>query len=214
MPNKPGFTVATPLLPSALILVLLFIGLALWPASPELFEYRRVAIADGEWWRLFTGHFVHLNLAHAVLNSIGAVMLALFLAEEITPRQWWGLVLVAPLVISAGLWWRQPGLGAYAGFSGVLHGLLYLGVLRLLPKAPALAAIVLLLLVGRQIWEQTGAYNPDYLRSLIHGRVMPDAHLFGAFTGALLGLFSLWRERLGKAGASGYSSDTGPTPDA
>jgi len=117
-------------------------------------------------------------------------------------------------VISLGLWFKQPGLLAYVGFSGVLHGLLYFGVLRLLPSAPALAGTVLAVLIGRQIWEQTGAYDPDYLRTMIHGRVMPDAHLFGALTGLVLGAWSLWRDRLGKGRASGYSSDTGPTSDA
>lgn len=214
MPNKSAFPVRSPLLPSALILVFLFVALALWPSSLQLLEYRRAAIAGGEWWRLFTGHFVHLNLAHALLNGSGALLLAVVLADELRPREWWIAVLLAPLAISAGLWLRQPGLQGYAGFSGVLHGLLYLGVLRLLPRAPALAGTVLLLLVCRQIWEQTPAYNPDYLQGVIHGRVMPDAHLFGALTGLVLGLFFLRRTRLGKAGVSGYSSGTGPTPDA
>ena len=124
------------------------------------------------------------------------------------------VVVLAPLLISAGLWLREPGLQGYAGFSGVLHGLLYFGVLRMLPRAPALAGTVLLLLIGRQVWEQTPAYNPEYLRGLINGRVMPDAHLFGALAGLLLGAWTAWRARLGKVGASGYSSGNGPTPDA
>lgn len=203
-----------PLLPAALILVLLFIALAWWPASLGVLEYRRSAIADGAWWRVFTGHFVHLNLAHALLNSTGTLLLAVFLGHDIRRRDWWTVTLVAPFVISAGLWWRQPDLQGYAGFSGVLHALLYFGVLRLLPVTPRLAGTVLLILVSRQIWEQTGAYNPYYLQGLIHGRVMPDAHLFGALTGLLLGAYSLRRDRLGKVRTTGYSAETGPDADA
>jgi rhomboid family GlyGly-CTERM serine protease len=201
-------------------LALLFLLLALWPSSLDLFQYQRTGISQGEFWRVFTGHFVHLNFSHALLNSIGLLLLARVMGEEISRRDWWMVTLLAPFVISLGLWLKQPTLIGYAGFSGVLHGLLYFGVLRLLPKTPWLALAVLVLLAGRQVWEQTGFYDPDYLRGLIAGRVMPDAHLFGALTGTLLGLWSLWRDRLrdgtllGKPESTGYSSGTGPTPDA
>lgn len=212
MPSKPG-GLSSPL-PWAAGLVALFVVLALWPTSEAMFRYQREAIADGQFWRVFTGHFVHLNLAHALLNGTGTLMLAVFLSREISAKDWWTVTLMAPLAISLGLWFKQPSLVAYVGFSGVLHGLLYFGVIRLLPSAPVLAGTVLALLVGRQVWEQTGAYNPDYLRGLIHGRVMPDAHLFGALTGLVLGGWSLWRDRLHKQGTSGYSAGTGPTSDA
>lgn len=200
------------------MLTALFLLLALLPASGAPLEYWREAIIAGEYWRLFTGHFAHLNLAHAVMNAAGTVLVALLFVREISRWQWWGLVLAAPLTISLGLWFKQPGLQGYAGFSGVLHGLLYFGVVRMLVSAPVLAGSILLLLVGRQIWEQTAAYNPDYLHAWIEGRVMPDAHLFGGLTGLLLGGFTLWQDyhagRLGKPRSSGYSSGTGPTPDA
>ncbi|MDQ8037667.1 MAG: rhombosortase [Pedobacter sp.] len=214
MLNKPGLP-ASPV-PGAVGLVALFLILACIPAATELLRYQREAIAHGELWRLFTAHFVHLNFSHALINSIGTFMLALVLTRELPARDWWMVTLTAPFVISAGLWFKQPEMLAYVGFSGVLHGLLYCAVIRLLPQAPVLAGVVLLALVGRQVWEQTGYYDPEYLRGLIHGRVMPDAHLFGAITGALWGLWSLWRDRqnLAKAGASGYSAGTGPTPDA
>lgn len=180
--------------PAALGLVLFFAVMAAWPAATDLLRYHREAIHDGQLWRLFTGHFVHLNAAHALLNGTGTLLLAFFLARDIPARDWGVVTVLAPLVISLGLWWRQPGMMAYVGFSGVLHGLLYLGVIRLLPVMPWLAGTVLLMLVGRQVWEQTPAYDPHYLQALIHGRVMPDAHLFGALTGAAWGVWSLWRD--------------------
>lgn len=203
--------------PGAVGLVVVFLVLAYClPAATELLRYQREAIGQGEWWRVFTAHFVHLNFSHALMNSIGTLMLAFLLSRELPVRDWWAVSLIAPLVISAGLWFKQPELVGYVGFSGVLHGLLYLAVVRMLPQTPRLAVLILLVLAGRQVWEQTAFYNPEYLRGLIHGRVMPDAHLFGALTGFVWGLWSLWRDRpnLAKAEASGYSSGTGPTPDA
>lgn len=212
MPNKPSSSRS--LLPVALGLAALFLALALWPGAGEVLRYERGAIAGGEVWRAFTGHFVHLNLAHALLNSVGTVLLALVFVREISPRQWWTVVAVAPFVISLGFWLRDAPMASYAGFSGVLHGLLYFGVLRLLRVSPWLAGGVLAFLVSRQVWEQTAAYNPDYLRGLIAGRVMPDAHLFGGLAGVALGGWSLWRDRLHKPPGTGYSPETGPTPDA
>ncbi|MCD6061949.1 MAG: hypothetical protein K0S16_2260 [Moraxellaceae bacterium] len=200
--------------PWAVAFLLLFLLLALWPGAQAGLSYQRSAIASGEYWRIFTGHFVHLNLTHAVMNGVGTLMLAVFLREELPLRYWWAVTLLAPFVISLGLWLKQPGLVSYVGFSGVLHGLLYLGVLRLLPVAPLFAGTVLALLVGRQIWEQTGFYDADYLRGLIHGRVMPDAHLFGALTGLVTGSCSLWLGRLHKQKVTGYSAGTGQSPDA
>lgn len=214
MPNKPWET-GSPV-PGALLLVFLMLALAFWPGAEVLLRYQREGIADGQFWRVFSAHFVHLNLAHTLLNTAGTLMLAVFLARDISVRDWWAVTLLAPLVISLGLWFKQPELQAYVGFSGVLHGLLYFGVLRLFLSVPAWAATILLLLIGRQVWEQTGAYDPDYLRSLIHGRVMPDAHLFGALTGLVLGGWSLWRDRasLGKERVSGYSSGTSSDTDS
>lgn len=201
-------------LPTAAFLAAVFIALALWPGAADLLCYQRQAMAGGAWWRAFSGHFVHLNLNHALLNSTGALLIAVVLRDEVRAADWWRISLAAPFVISLGLWYRQPELVSYVGFSGVLHGLLYFGVLRLMPSAPGLALTVLALLAGRQVWEQTAAYNPDYLRGLIHGRVMPDAHLFGALTGSVFGLWSLWRGRLHKGGGTGYSPGNGSTPDA
>lgn len=208
MPNNS--TGSTELLPSALALAALFLALALFPVAGEALRYQREAIAGGAVWRFYSGHFVHLNLAHALLNSVGTLLMAVIFCREISRRQWWLVVLSAPLAISLGLWLRNSPMYSYAGFSGVLHALLYFGVLRMLKAAPWLAGMVLLLLAGRQIWEQTSAYDPDYLRGLIGGRVMPDAHLFGGLAGLALGACSLWRDRLHKPTATGYSRKNSP----
>ncbi|MEJ1960855.1 MAG: hypothetical protein WDO56_04630 [Gammaproteobacteria bacterium] len=55
---------------------LALIGIAVLLLLPELnadaarsaLRYERVAIGAGEWWRLITAHFVHIDLEHTLLN--------------------------------------------------------------------------------------------------------------------------------------------------
>ena len=98
--------------------------------SPEAWVFDRVAIAQGEWWRLVTGHWVHSDLTHANWDITALVLLgALFEA-----RLRWRLPMVL-LFASAGvdtwLWWGESVLRYYCGLSGILNGLLVVGLLHL-----------------------------------------------------------------------------------
>jgi rhomboid family GlyGly-CTERM serine protease len=102
-----------------------FLGLG---AAPEAWVFDRVAIADGEWWRLVTGHWVHSDGDHAAWD-ISMLLLFGFLFEA---RLRWRLPLVllaATLAVDAWLWWGVPGLRLYCGLSGILNGLLVAGLL-------------------------------------------------------------------------------------
>ena len=75
--------------PDALLLSVLFLLLALLPAATHWLDYRRELIAGGEVWRLFSGHFTHLNLAHAVMNAAGLLLVlpvAMFWSMVASPR--------------------------------------------------------------------------------------------------------------------------------
>ena len=99
-------------------------------AAPESWVFDRVAIAQGEWWRLITGHWVHSDLAHAGWDIAALLLLgALFEA-----RLQWRLplaLLVATVGIDVWLWWGDPALRYYCGLSGILNSLLVVGLLQL-----------------------------------------------------------------------------------
>src|SRR5690606_33885017 len=44
------------------------------PSSPAL-RYERADVLAGEWWRLLSGHVVHLGVSHLVLNLAGLVLI-------------------------------------------------------------------------------------------------------------------------------------------
>lgn len=98
--------------------------------SPEAWVFDRVAITQGEWWRLVTGHWVHSDQTHANWDITALVLLgALFEA-----RLRWQLPMVllfASAGVDAWLWWGEPMLRYYCGLSGILNGLLVVGLLHL-----------------------------------------------------------------------------------
>jgi len=99
-------------------------------AAPEAWVFDRVAIAQGDWWRLITGHWVHSDLTHAVWD-ITALLLFGALFEA---RLQWRLpltLLVATVGVDVWLWWGDPALRYYCGLSGILNGLLIVGLLHL-----------------------------------------------------------------------------------
>lgn len=171
------------------------------PHSLDLLAYERPLIAQGQYWRLLGGHIVHLNINHALMNCAGLLLLAYYFRRDFSPLSWFGLILVSMLSISAGLWWGLPWLIGYAGLSGVLHALLYAGLIVTWRELPRANSIVLALMIGRLFWEHSAAYDPMYLEGVIHGRVIPAAHFFGAMTGAAWGLLTVFWPRRTQAPA-------------
>jgi len=56
------------------------------PVLTLALRYERAAIAHGEWWRLATGHWVHLGLRHLLADAAGLVLLWMLYARELSPR--------------------------------------------------------------------------------------------------------------------------------
>jgi rhomboid family GlyGly-CTERM serine protease len=95
----------------------------LFPAWRGTLLYDRAALAQGEWWRVWTGHLVHFGWAHFLVDT-GLLLIVGWFAENRHP--WFtrlGLVLM-PAFVSASLFWLEPDLGRYAGLSAVNLGLL------------------------------------------------------------------------------------------
>ncbi len=81
----------------------------------------------------------------------------------------------------------MPYIEAYAGFSGVLHGLYVAVALVSLRyrKERKFAALVLALIVLKVIWENT--FGQTGTAQLIGSPVLIESHLLGAIAGAAAG---------------------------
>lgn len=154
-------------------------------------QYDRAGLAAGQFWRLLSGHLVHLSLAHLLLNLTGLALLWMLFAREYTPRQWLIIILLSVAAIDAGLWWLQPNVLWYVGASGLLHGVWAAGAWAQLPlqitggrsagRGTLGSAAPMLLLLAKLIYEQTSS------RSALIGSipVVLVAHAYGAAGGVL-----------------------------
>ncbi len=168
-----------------------------------LLRYDRAALADGELWRAVTGHLVHLGPRHLVLNLAGLVLVNALVGAHLRLAGWAVVFVVSAVTISAGLWLAVPTLKWYVGLSGVLHGLIVAGALSALtdPRERLFAVAVIAVIAGKLAWEQVVGPMPG-TAAAAGGRVVVEAHLFGAL-GGLIGAASRWGwQRLRPRGTS------------
>ena len=146
----------------------------------QALSYDRAALAQGEWWRVLTGHFVHLDAQHTLVNIFGLVLMWALFARDFSPLRWATIYLTAALAISAGLWFLRPEIPWYVGASGALHGVMAAGTLAHLRRRDLDAWILAAFLVAKLSYEQFAGAMPFQDA----GTTVVDAHLFGAI-GAL-----------------------------
>lgn len=146
-------------------------------------RYQREAILSGEWWRLWSGHWVHLGWIHLWLNLAGLVLSWLLVGRAFSELAWLIFMALIPLFISLCLLFWLPELEWYVGLSGLLHGVLLAGALRLYWRGQGDALILVLLVVVKLVWDfWQGAEGTE---AAIGGAVIVHAHLFGAIGGVL-----------------------------
>ena len=96
----------------------LFALLQLW--MPQ-FIYQR-DVMTSEPWRWWTAQWVHVGWRHYLLNMMALTCLPFIFPQSGRFKLLSALLVLSPMV-SVGLYWFFPTVYAYAGLSGVLHGL-------------------------------------------------------------------------------------------
>jgi rhomboid family GlyGly-CTERM serine protease len=99
------------------------IVIQLHPGWRAALIYDRGAIANGEWWRIWTGHLVHFGWPHFIADA-GLFIILGRLVEWEHPWLSRFALITMPAVISGTLYWLDPGMTRYAGFSAVNLGFL------------------------------------------------------------------------------------------
>jgi rhomboid family GlyGly-CTERM serine protease len=168
----------------AAAVALLLLPLLGGQALREAWRYERAAVAAGQWWRLITCHVVHLDVTHALLNSVGLALLWALFAREYRVRQWLLAMAASALSIATGFWFFSTHLQWYVGASALLHGVFACGCAALIRKRDRVGVIAGIVFVAKLAWEQWHGPLPFERAE----QVVTISHLYGAIGGALAGV--------------------------
>jgi len=173
----------------------LFVGAALavqvLPGVAPALEYRRSAVAAGEWWRPVTSQFVHWSWPMAGVD-LGVCLLAGALVECRSRRRLAGVLAAAALAVAATIHLLAPAIERYRGASGIAIALAVSAALGFIAagRRPvrALAGGILLLLAAKLAIEaSTGEALMAW--TLPEGiRLASAAHMAGAVAALVVAL--------------------------
>jgi len=154
--------------------------------ATKYFMYDRNAISNGEYWRIFTAHFVHLGWEHLFMNLLALNINWFLIREFVTISILYLLVLLSTIGISIFLYLFMQELQWYVGLSGVLHSLLVYGAVVGIDKGKKEFILLLILILFKIIYEQFyGSMNMD----IFNGNVVVNSHLYGVSIGITCALF-------------------------
>ena len=160
---------------------------ALYSFQDEL-RYERNLILQGDYWRLLSAHFVHLNFIHLAMNLVGYWVFLVMCGHLFSLKQISLNIFILALGISLGLLLLQLDFQWYLGFSGVLYGLLVLGSLHIaLREQFTLGALIFSMLIFK-LGLDTYTDQASASAQLIGAPVATAAHVYGLIMGLLLSL--------------------------
>lgn len=175
----------------ALAVALLLLALHAVGAGSAL-EYRSADLASQPW-RAFTGHFVHVNWAHAAINAAALLIVARLFAPDLSWQRQLAALILGALAISAVFALALPSIGWYRGLSGALHALFFAGaatwLLSARPRTVRALWLPIALFVGgwiKVVLEQPFGAPPP-VADWLGVPVVTQAHLIGALCGTVLG---------------------------
>jgi rhomboid family GlyGly-CTERM serine protease len=168
----------------ATIALLAIIGYLFHDEVDPLFVYQYQLINQGELWRAFTGHFLHTNGIHLLLNLAALILLWALHGHFYTLKNYSLLFITSALICSTGLFYFSPQIQQYVGLSGVLHGIFVFGAIMDIRHQDK-TGYLLFIGVWIKIAHEQFYGASEQVSTLIDANVAIDAHLWGAIGGLL-----------------------------
>jgi rhomboid family GlyGly-CTERM serine protease len=143
------------------------------------------AIINGEYWRIITGHLLHTNTAHLIMNLMGLWCIA-YIFKPSNQRL---IITLLFASITIGMTLLMTDTSLYVGLSGILHCLFtFFALYEVWHKKRS--SLWLVLAVSIKIaseWLTTNSVSSG----LIEATVSRESHLLGYLSAYLL-LFIYW----------------------
>jgi len=153
--------------------------------------YQRQLINKGEIWRLISGHILHTNGYHLLLNLAALFMLWALHGRFYSIKNYTALFLFCSIFTSVGIYYFDQTLMQYVGLSGVLHGVFVFGALMDINAKDKTGYLLLLGVFVKIAHEQIYGASTD-VSDLIEASVAVNAHLWGALGGLLFSVIYLY----------------------
>ncbi len=169
------------------------------PPLRDALLYDRAAILHGEWWRLWSGHWMHFSPSHFFWNAVVIAGAGTWLEVRRPGLLGRFLFLAAPL-LSVTFLFGAPTMAFYGGLSGLATGVVVLLALAQLARPQARRAwwLGVLALVGLKLGVDAFAPGPlfaDFGGQVVRTSVL--AHAMGAAAAILFFLSPAGRSPLG-----------------
>ena len=130
------------------------------PARQAL-SFDRSALAGGEWWRLLTAHFVHLDAEHAFLNGLGVVLMWALFARDYSPVALGGYLLrFRPRGERGAVVLQSRNSTGTSERSGALHGVMTAGTIAHLRRRDLDGWILAVFIIVKLAYEQFAGALP------------------------------------------------------
>ncbi len=154
--------------------------------SASLFVFNPSLIKSGEVWRIVTGQFIHSNLAHALLNCAGLLLVWSLHGEYYPYLKLPILTLVSSCAIGLCIFFFAD-YAIYYGLSGVIHFLLVWGAWIDIKNKEKTGYLLLVGMTIKVLWETF--FGADTQTSaLIDAVVATEAHIIGVSLGLIAGI--------------------------
>ena len=183
---RPG---RVPIVATALIgplVVLLLLGDDLNP----LLQYEREQILAGEWWRLITGHLVHVDAPHLAINAF-VILAWLYLFDQ---REDLGTVIrtifAYALLISLGMLLLSTDLEWMLGASAITYALIGGSAFRAALDGPRRLGLMLLAALSLKMLAEQYWGLESWFSHLVDYPIASETHVYGIAAGILV---EAWR---------------------
>ena len=152
-------------------------------AASTAWVFDRTAIADGQWWRLITGHLVHSD-GEQVIGDVSALIVIGWMLERNHPLTFIYGIMAGTVAVNLWLWFGMPELERYCGLSGTLHAVLLLLIASLWRETrQPLVMVMAALIVGKvflELWTNQALITETAWPSV------PIVHVAGLCGGVIL----------------------------